>query len=638
MTTRTITCPTCSHAFAVAADARTAICHKCGRALPILAAKISFSREELKRKTPSTSERDPDPGTVAEPAKLARIALRKRSSREESESAPDAARRSAARPARPRPPGERSLSDAFELPPVDTEPRRNRVAEEDLPPPASVTLADLPGDGLATEESTEHQPLAGRKRGGRDYDVAILPSKPSKSSKSSKSHRESSETNAEVRTGIDLPHRPMGAGLEPNVLAEPPGAEEHLGEEPLIPVESNAEEAPWASEAAGEEVVEDDWQQDEGARPELEDPGEASFGGVSLDDLPRRPSLDETVREAQGSGLVGDEAAAEAADEDALDEVPTSPESSLPLGLPPPLPPIKAPRLTAPLPRGTAPPIVPSTTPSSPLVPPPPRSPSARPLVPPPPPSAAIVPPPPRPLVPPPSAAIVPPPPGPLVPPAIPPPPAIVPPPPAIIPPPLPPIRPTESRDAPPDAPDDPTVPVLSQERSPVPEQVLHKLSSAFHRDLSPSARIQALSTAIEDELPGGEAPAEEPPGPPFSSPTSLTSPGLGPEEDPDAPLNLPDTGIVVIVPERPIEEVPLNSRLPAAAPAPAPPRRKAAGSTAELAPVSRRQRGAARGHGVALKHSQEERPRSRWLLIALVSVVLVLVGVGVAVLLLGKR
>jgi hypothetical protein len=522
MATRQITCPTCSHAFAVAADARTAICPRCGKALPILSSGISLDfqmpipkKKSEKKQAPPPPP--PPPPAAAADAKLARISLRKAS----------------ARPTR-----------GFEDLSAVTRPASPAKGAVDLPPAPEATI---PGD--------------------RGFHVEILPK--------AGGHRD-----RDAATGVDLPLRPPGAFIDPSqftesgVGADEPTAVPHEGGE-LIQVESGE----WPNQEPEQVIHDDTW----------------SEGGP-------------------------------------IDEVATAPEVPAP-----PLPPLPA--------RG-----VPAA--------------KARPPVPP-----ARRPPPPQPPRPPPP----------------PPPPVVLADDPKVTAmrlkaiddePALPDLGPPADLDQGPDLggpPDlalgaDLGVPDLGppdlgadfgapsdldgpppelgadlptdlggQPARGVPAAVPRTNTASFHRDLSPSQRVAALTDAIDDEVSREVALPPQPTGsvvyPPPQTPGTMTNLGLGPAADvadDGAPIVLPDTGIMVFVPDQPIEERAIGEEKPD----PAAPRYKT--GTTELSPVQlRRKPHAAGGHGVATRRgpSREllasEKKSKLWLVLALGALVLVGVVVG---------
>jgi hypothetical protein len=174
--------------FAVSADARTAICPRCGKALPILAAKFSFTDEELlpRRKA------DADP-TIPEPAKLARIQLHKVPPRDFG--VPTGADKPAVAPPPPPPPSPPS-SNAGRPPPLPPlPPKAMRIASAPAPPPGHP-----------------RQP---------NHDVAILPKA-----------RRFSNDGFRPQTGVDLPHRPTGAPIDLSLYSvEPQGID---AEQPTV--------------------------------------------------------------------------------------------------------------------------------------------------------------------------------------------------------------------------------------------------------------------------------------------------------------------------------------------------------------------------------------------------------------------
>jgi len=74
MTQAKITCSACSHAFTVPPNARTAICPRCGQALPVFFGSIEPTGMPAKKSLPGTSGEEGD----ASGAQLARIKLKKR--------------------------------------------------------------------------------------------------------------------------------------------------------------------------------------------------------------------------------------------------------------------------------------------------------------------------------------------------------------------------------------------------------------------------------------------------------------------------------------------------------------------------------------------------------------------------------
>jgi hypothetical protein len=557
MNTRPITCPTCSHVFTVSVDARTAICPRCGKALPILAAKISFTDEEValpRRRTEIDATEQPN-------AKLARIPLRKSGAREGEH---------ATRADLPPPP----------LPPVGKGP-------PPIPRPAS-----------------------------KDYDVAILP----------RDHPGRSPDSFRVETGVDLPHRPTGAPIDLSFYnVRRPGEQEddptvgtddwptipgslpptgspsqqfpvelRAADGELIPVES----AP--SSSSDEQVVEDDWAprdpeqvvEDDWAPPPVE-PAEgladwAADGGqiqVSEDgwDEPAEPQ--EWVEQGDAQYAQPDDGWTEDEAPEPIDELPTSPEGMAAATLSPALPAHEPRRSRSP--ASVPQPAIDELPDDLAMQPPPtaaivvPQTPQKnRPILTPPPPRGVIVPPPP---------------------------------------------------------PDMPQTGVTGL-TSPSP---IARSKSGFHRDMSPSQRVAALSSAIEDEVStSGETllpPPDEEAQVSFGKVSTFTAVGLGPAESDDAPLKLPkeDTGIMVFVPDKPIEEISAgdahgSSQKPpvgvvAAAGVFGP------GPTAELAPISRRPV-AARGHGVALKPDASQQKRSLLPLIIGAAALVVLVVVGILI------
>jgi hypothetical protein len=562
MATRQITCPTCSHAFAVSADARTAICPRCGKALPILASGISldFKMPIPKKKSEKPKAAPPPPPPTPQEAKLARISLRKASEKRPTRGFEDLS--AVTRPAGPAP--------------------------ADLPPAPEATI---PGE--------------------RGYQVEILP------------RHARRRDDSDGATGIDLPLRPPAARVEPGQYPESgvgmdePTAVPHEGE--LIQVESGT----WPSQ--GQEQVVDD----------------------------------------------------EAWDDPPIDEMATAPEA-----IAPPLPPLP-PRVLAPPPPRGRPPVPPARrAPGPPPRTAPPPAPSPRVLVTAPPveddprvtamrlkaisddelPPGALEQLGPDEL-------------GPAYDEA------------------QPDLGPAYDEAAPDDidpaydeaAPDlglpdlglpdlgpspnldgfgspDPAAPLdgLGQEglddpasaastisgSTPVPQAPLAPgRTASFHRDLSPSARVAALTDAIDDEvsreIPIPPASTQSALYPPQQAPATMTSLGIGPnpaagsgELEDDAPLVLPDTGIMVFVPDQPIEERSLGEEKPA----PAAPRYKS-GNTMELSPLQQRRRShVAGGHGVATRRPSSElevvAPKKKRLWIALVAGSLVLVALVVGLVL----
>ena len=328
MSTRPITCPTCTHGFAVPADARTAICPRCGKALPILAATFSFTDEEMlpRRKADTTS-----PST--EPNKLARIPLRKISASRDF--------------------GDPTLADskpAATPPPIPTAP-----AGKGRPPPLPP-LPKLPRAGADAPP-----PQTGQQA---NYDVAILP----------KERRLKSDA-FRVQTGVDLPHRPTGAPIDLsfyNVQPEETDAEDptvgpddyptipaagvYAPPEPVIPVESSPN---WRAKAANEEVV-DDWEtpESDGEESSAWAPVEESPGGGADDDWQEPPA--EEWSTADGESWESEAGRPPAPEH--LDDVPTAPEGLASATLGPALPaaepdPEPDPEEAPPLPASRPPPI-----------------------------------------------------------------------------------------------------------------------------------------------------------------------------------------------------------------------------------------------------------------------------------------
>jgi hypothetical protein len=627
MSTRSITCPTCAHGFAVPADARTAICPKCGRALPILAAKLSFTSADVKASRMSGEGRREAPKGEhgSAPSALGRIPLRKRVTMTDEQAAPPdsldpsevdvpdlssaaampptLAKLSAARPppippaptAEKRRPGEtpRPQRPQRPAPPPRPAPPRKPSLPDDGPGEETFDVAIMPGRrshpfGATAEQSGDAQtgvdlpPRPGDITAETDGQTGVdLPPRPT-------------ADEGDIRTGIDLPPRPSGLGIDPR---RPPSED------------TNAEELP---------ATQLDWPHKSGeARRGASKSGERSpaWGGGTPKGrgAPKQPAPLDTDA-GQGEALYEVESGefpAERTEDDQLvvEDDDFEPEATL----------------------------------------------EARPTSP-----------------------------GEKLPPAA-----------------LPPLQLSQRADE--DVPDDPTIPVSSHQRGPVPAAVLRNLPGKFHRDRSPSARVRALSSLLDDEVSqtdipttvptsgGGDLPPlprlpsqGPPPAPPrtpsragglqagpsapaippistsptgggpllsapsiprplivpppvLSSPAIAATPDLRPEtalpgseEDANAPLNLEETGIVVMLPTAPIEEVPLNKGAPGAgaAAAAAPEVIIPAMTAAELAPVSRRVHSSARGHGVALKEGEKPVAGSRkGLLVAGIAAVLLIVG-----------
>jgi hypothetical protein len=188
---------------------------------------------------------------------------------------------------------------------------------------------------------------------------------------------------------------------------------------------------------------------------------------------------------------------------------------------------------------------------------------------------------------------------------------------------------------------EEPTVPPPARGLPPL------RPSKSFHRDLSPSQRVAALTDAIDESVSGAHQLPEDtgtldlPRGPtgvaPAPQPSSFTTHGLGPSspgspaDDEDAPFTLPDTGIVVLVPDKPIEEKPLASGEAPQAPPAAAARYRSGGSSHELAPIAPRRRpNVAGGHGVAARVDEAPSKSKLWIAfvagsLALVALVLLL-------------
>jgi hypothetical protein len=633
MSTRSITCPTCAHGFAVPADARTAICPKCGRALPILAAKLSFTSEDVKASRKSGEGRRGAPKEEervarADPAAaLGRIPLRKRVTKTDEQLAPP----DSLDPSEVDVP---DLSSAAEMPPTLAKLSSGRPPPPPLPP-AATGEKRRPGEAQRPPRPPP-RPLAPRNAstapdagpGGEAFDVAILPGRRSHPFGATADMRSGdgqtgvdlpprpSEITAESdgRTGVDLPPRPSGEDGDGRTGVDLPPRPSGLGLRPGLPPseDTNAEELPatqleWPHKSGEGRRGAPKGKPRQPAAPDTDAGHADALFEVESGEIPtERAEIDQVVVEDDGFEPQPEDDDFEPQPEDddfepqpedddfepeaTLDAKPTSPGEKRP---PAALPPLHlSPRLEE-------------------------------------------------------------------------------------------------------DVPDDPTIPVSSQQRGPVPAAVLRKLPGAFHQDRSPSARVRALSSLVDDEmsrtnipLPGEKMPPlprlptqGPPPAPPRtpsypsglqagpSSPTmapiatsptgggplldspsipqplivpppALSSPAIGAtpdlqpetalpgsEEDANAPLNLEETGIVVMLPTAPIEEVPLTKG-PAAAVAAAVPE-VIIPAAAELAPVSRRVHSSARGHGVALKEG--EKPVSaggrKTLLVAGIAAVLLIVG-----------
>ncbi len=533
MGSRQITCPTCSHAFAVSADARTAICPRCGKALPILSSGISLDFEmPIPKKKAEKHEPPPPPPAPPPPppqeAKLARISLRKA--------------------------GDRKPTRGFEDLSAVTKPAGPKSAV-DLPPAPEATI---PGD--------------------RGFHVEILP-------------RGGGRRDSDAATGVDLPMRPRGAFVDPSqyqesgVGADEPTAVPHDGG--LITVESGE----WPGQEPEQVVNDDTWSEgtpiDEVATsPEAVAPPLPPLPAKGIPPARTRPAVPPARRAPPPPAppratpppplqLPSDDPKVTAMRLKAIDDEDPAPEVVAPDfgqagdlgGYAPPdlgpsdggLPDLGAPDLGAPDLGGPLPELAPPDLDGAP-------------------PDFGG----------PPSDLDG---------------------------------MPTEHGPAP--------VPPPPQARSTVPGPLGRGRTASFHRDLSPSQRVAALTDAIDDEV-SREIPLNPPPPqeassgvyPPPQTPGTMTNLGLGPEptgED-GAPLVLPDTGIMVFVPDMPIEERSLGEEKPD------PTRYKTAG-TVELAPVQQRRKPlVAGGHGVATRRAggasgehAPAPPKRRGLLIAVV-------------------
>lgn len=518
MATRQITCPTCSHAFAVAADARTAICPRCGKALPILSSGISldFQMPIPKKKSEKKEAPPPPPPPPVPPAspdaKLARISLRKAS----------------ARPTR-----------GFEDLSAVTRPASPAKDAVDLPPAPEATI---PGD--------------------RGFHVEILPK--------GGGHRD-----RDAATGVDLPLRPPGAFIDPSqftesgVGADDPTAVPHEGGE-LIQVESGE----WPNQEPEQVVHDDSW----------------SEGGP-------------------------------------IDEVATAPEAPAP-----PLPPLPARGVPAARSRPPVPPARRPPPPQPPRPPPPPlvvddprvtamrlKAIDDEPVVPDLGPPADLDQ---EPELGPPDLALGadlgapdlgPPDPEPDF------------------------GAPQDLAGPPPDLGADLPTDLGGQPPRGLPPAVPRTQTASFHRDLSPSQRVAALTDAIDDEVSREVALPPQQTGsavyPPPQTPGTMTNLGIGPTagvSDDGAPIVLPDTGIMVFVPDQPIEERAIGEEKPD----PVAPRYKA--GTTELSPLQpRRKPLVAGGHGVATRRGPSRelgtsaRKSKLWLVLALGALLLVGAVVG---------
>jgi len=510
-----ITCSACSHEFAVPANARAAICPRCGQALPVFDGSIE-----------PTSVHPPRPRSEELSAKLARIQLKK--------TAP------------PIPPPPPIPAPGQTHPTFSTIPNADAV-QTDLPP-----LPDW--QDAADDEGTRQ---SARLSLGADPDVQFIPIETE--AYDPEEHKTESydalNLDGETEQMDHLPwDDPSGAMTSPDLPRRIPGPpidmdyfEEPLGpDDPAFPMEADYRDLPTVTG------------QEEHLYPFQSDPaGTGAF--VSTGDPPTMPWGNEDMLPTQQH-------------DDPMSRVPTQPEAApiQPRSSLPPLPPVLPPLPSAP-PASSLPPL-PSAHPASSL----PPLPSAHPAS-----SLPPLPPvlPPLPSAPPASSLA----PLPSTPPAS----------------SLPPLPPPPASGLPPG-------PLI-----PTPPMVLP--------DTSSSQRVRALDRAISEVIEPGAGPPVEDDDDDADEPT--TARVL--EDEPEvAPLSLHDSGIMVAIPQSPIEEVQKGL----ARPQPVRPMDAVVDATAELlAPISRMPRRSAAGHGVALREVERVKRKINWKPVLVVGGVVIL-------------
>ena len=523
-----ITCSACSHVFAVPANARAAICPRCGQALPVFVGSIEPTEVPPPRPKPPVKH-----ALSSTPsAQLGRIKLKRKST--------------APPPTPPPPPVPPPVPPTYSTVPDQT------GIQKDLPP-----LPDAVPHGLPVDTSGEAQFIPIETE---EYAVD-----------------DDRETETYDQMGLDssteqTSQPPWAAG---------PAATPDLPASPGAALEAGYFEAPgdgYAEEGYPDEGYADEGYADEGYPEEYAD--ETDIPARTGVDLPPAPSSGEYRPPGRA---------------------PTLPWGSEQLN-------------TDTVPGGDVDPLasVPTLTREQ----------------------GAIVPPPPMDLPPPGRGAIVPPPPMNLPPPG---PGAIVPPPPT-------------DRPSPPGGPDLPPPPGFADlgasgfdglpppPTQPPDEVPLPPPPGPGGRKHSPSQRVKALDRAISEVIETGDEPTGawgDPPAPPARAPTKaleqrppptpMPRSSPPPPPSPDAPVSLGHSGIMVAIPDRPIEEVVSGDERPAA---PAPRLRPVRPATNELAPISRPPPKVHAGVGSALK---EQKPTKRappsWLMYALIG------GIGLAVL-----